>query len=132
MEQSHRGGDYGAVHREALDNIRKLLGLRDEYAVMFLQGGATAQFAMVPMNLLGTAQTADYMNSGAWAAKAIREAQVVGNVHIVADTSGASPARLPDASEMQCMDDAAYLHITSNETMDRGSTRGSRTRVTAP
>jgi phosphoserine aminotransferase len=117
MEQSHRGKDYGAVHEEAVSNVRKLLGLRDEYGVLFLQGGATAQFAMVPMNLLGPGQTADYTNSGAWAAKAIKEAKVVGNVHIAADTSQDLPARVPDADDLELTDDAAYLHITSNETI---------------
>ena len=73
MEQSHRGKDYDAVHQEAVSNIHKLLGLRDDYEVLFLQGGATGQFAMVPMNLLGEGQVADYTNSGAWAAKAIKE-----------------------------------------------------------
>jgi phosphoserine aminotransferase len=117
MEQSHRGKDYGAVHEEALSNVRKLLGLSDEYAVLFLQGGATAQFAMVPMNLLGPGQTADYVNSGAWAAKAIKEAKVVGNVHIAADTSQELPARVPDADHLELTEGSAYLHITSNETI---------------
>ena len=71
MEHSHRGKDYEAVHVEAIDNIKKLLGLGDNYAVLFLQGGASQQFAMVPMNLLGEGQSADYTNSGAWGAKAI-------------------------------------------------------------
>ena len=76
MEASHRGKDYDAVHTEAIDNIVKLLGLSDDYAVLLLQGGASAQFAMLPMNLLGPDQTADYVNSGTWAAKAIKDATV--------------------------------------------------------
>ena len=69
MECSHRGKDYDAVHNEAIANIRKLLNVPDDYAVLFLQGGASLQFAMVPMNLLGAGQTADYVNSGAWASQ---------------------------------------------------------------
>jgi len=117
MEQSHRGRDYGAIHEEAVSNVRKLLGLRDEYGVLFLQGGATAQFAMVPLNLLGPDQTADYTHSGAWASKAIKEAGVVGKVHIAADTSQDVPARVPDPGNLDVREDAAYLHITSNETI---------------
>ena len=71
MEHSHRGKEYDAVHSEALDNLRKLMGVPDDYAVLLLQGGASGQFAMIPMNLLRAGETADYVNSGAWASKAI-------------------------------------------------------------
>ena len=117
MEQSHRGKDYDAIHLEAIDNISKLLGLSDDYCVLFLQGGATGQFAMVPMNLLGKGQTADYTNSGSWASKAIKEAKIQGNVHIAADTSKNIPCEVPDPEDLDLTDDAAYLHITSNETI---------------
>ena len=117
MEQSHRGKDYDAVHNEAAENIRNLLGLSDDYAVLFLQGGATGQFAMVPMNLLGVGRVADYANSGAWAAKAIKEAKVIGTVHIAADTAKDMPTRVPDPAELDLSAAAAYVHITSNETI---------------
>ena len=117
LESSHRGSEYAAVHQEATANIREFLNLTDHYIVLFLQGGASTQFAMVPMNLLGSGRTADYTNSGSWAAKAIKEARLVGNVNIAADTAGESPARVPFADELHLTPDSAYLHITSNETI---------------
>ena len=117
MEVSHRGKDYDAVHQEAIANITQLLGIPDTYAVLFLQGGATGQFGMVPMNLMGDGEAADYTHSGSWAGKAIKEAQVWGQVKIAADTSKETPARMPAAKELRLADDAAYVHITSNETI---------------
>jgi len=117
MEASHRGKDYEAVHNEAADNVRKLLGLDDQHAVLFLQGGASAQFAMVPMNLLGEGQSADYVNSGAWGSKAIKEAKIIGKVNVIADTGKDIPTRLPAPSSLKFTPGAAYVHITSNETI---------------
>lgn len=117
MESSHRGKEYAAVHEEAEANIRELMGVNDDYAVLFLQGGASTQFACVPINLMGEGQTADYVNSGAWASKAIKEAKLIGNVNIAADCSSDIPTRVPSQDELQLTDDAAYLHITSNETI---------------
>lgn len=117
MEHSHRGKVYSAVHAEAIANVRKLLSVPEEYAVLFLQGGATAQFAMIPMNLLGETQTADYVNTGEWASKAIAEAKTIGQVNVVADTAAARPCRIPKASELRWTPNAAYAHITTNETI---------------
>ena len=117
MEHSHRGKDYEAVHVEAIDSVRKLLGLGDNYAVLFLQGGASQQFAMVPMNLLGEGQSADYTNSGAWGAKAIKEAKIIGKVNVIADTGKDIPTKLPAVSSLKFTPGAAYVHITSNETI---------------
>ncbi len=117
MEHSHRGKDYEAVHNEAVDNIKKLLGLGDQYAVLFLQGGASGQFAMVPMNLLGEGQTADYVNSGAWASKAVKEAKIIGKVNVIADTAKNIPTTLPTVESLKFTPGAAYVHITSNETI---------------
>lgn len=117
LEVSHRGKEYEAVHREAMDNIRKILSLPAEYEVLFIQGGASLQFAMVPMNLLGAGQTADYINSGSWAEKALKEAKVLGTVNIAADTSKATPTRVPRAQELKLSAQAAYVHLTSNETI---------------
>jgi len=117
MECSHRGAQYAPVHEEAQANIKELMGLSDDYAVLFIQGGASSQFAMIPMNLLGDGQTADYVNSGAWAAKAIKEARKLGNVNVVADCGSDIPTRMPSADEMSWSDGAAYAHITSNETI---------------
>ncbi|MGD9780859.1 MAG: 3-phosphoserine/phosphohydroxythreonine transaminase [Kiritimatiellia bacterium] len=117
MEHSHRGKAYDAVHAEAIANVGKLLGLTDDYQVLFLQGGASLQFSMVPMNLLGAGQTADYVNSGAWASKAIKEAKKVGAVNVVADTSKDVPTNMPDYAALNYTQGAAYVHVTSNETI---------------
>jgi len=117
MESSHRSKEYIAVQDEAEANLKKLLNIPDNYSVLFLQGGATGQFAMVPMNLLHDGKTADYTNSGAWGKKAIKEAQQVGNVNIAADCGDVRPCRVPTVEELNLTDGAAYLHLTSNETI---------------
>ena len=117
MEQSHREGAYEAVHQEALENIKELLGVPENYGIMFLQGGATGQFAMVPMNLMHRGIVADYTNSGAWATKAIQEARTQGRVHIAASTEEEMPARVPNPQELHLSKGASYLHLTSNETV---------------
>ncbi len=117
LESSHRGKDYDAVHAEAVANYRKLLNCPDDYAVLFLPGGASQQFAMVPLNLLGAGQTADYIHSGAWAGKAIKEAQRVGKVHLAADCGQEIPTRVPRLDELAFTPGAAYAHLTSNETI---------------
>ncbi len=117
MEHSHRGKAYDAVHAEAVANMSKLLGLTDDYQVLFLQGGASLQFSQVPLNLLGAGQTADYVNSGAWASKAIKEAKKVGTVNVVADTSKEIPTNMPNYAALNYTKGAAYVHVTSNETI---------------
>lgn len=117
LEHSHRGKEYDAVHQEAIANLTKLLQLPDDYAVLLLQGGASGQFAMVPMNLLGEGQTADYVNSGAWATKALKEAKIIGKVNVAADTSKDIPTRMPDPATWKLTPGAAYVHICSNETI---------------
>jgi len=117
MESSHRSKEYDAIHQETIANIAKLLNLSDEYSVLFLQGGASTQFAMIPMNLVQAGQVGDYTNSGAWAAKAIKEAKILDCCNVVADTSKEIPARMPTANEITVSDNSAYLHITSNETI---------------
>ncbi len=117
MESSHRGREYSAVHEEAVANLTELLGLSEDYSVLFLQGGASTQFAMVPMNLLGEGKTADYVRSGAWARKAIAEAKKLGAVHIAADCGDEIPTRMPREGELELTPGAAYVHITSNETI---------------
>ena len=117
MEMSHRGKEYSAVHDECIANIKELLNIPEGYSVLFLTGGASTQFAMIPMNLLGAGQTADYTNSGAWASKAIKEAKLLGNVNIAADCGKEIPTRVPSSDELKLTPGAAYLHITSNETI---------------
>lgn len=118
LEMSHRGKEYMAVQAEAEANIRKLLGITDDYAVLFLTGGASTQFAMVPMNLLSADQTADYTHSGSWASKAIKEAKLFGKVNLAADVSKAQPSRMPADAELKWTPGAAYAHVTSNETIE--------------
>ena len=117
MESSHRGKEYSAVHEEAVANTQELLKLDDDHAVLFMQGGASTQFPLIPMNLLGAGQTADYTNSGTWAAKAIKEAKLFGNINIAADCGKEIPTRVPTEAELNLTPGAAYVHITSNETI---------------
>ena len=117
MEHSHRGKEYDAVHTEAIANLHKLLKLTDDDTVLFVQGGARMQFAMVPINLLGAGKTADYVDSGAWANKAIKEAKLVGGVNVIANTGKDIPTRMPKNEDLKCTPGAAYVHITSNETI---------------
>ncbi len=117
MECSHRGKDYEPVHDEAIANFKELLNIGDDYAVLFLQGGASLQFAMLPMNLLGQGQTADYVNAGEWGSKAVAEAKKIGKVNIAADCSKEIPTRMPSEKELKLTKGAAYVHITSNETI---------------
>ncbi len=117
MESSHRDKEYMAVHAEAIANIRELMGLSDDYAVLFLQGGASMQFAMVPMNLLTAGAVADYTHSGEWAGKALKEARLIGKVNVAADCGKEIPTRVPRLAELKLTPGAAYLHITSNETI---------------
>lgn len=117
MEDSHRGKPYDTIHQEAIENIRELLALSDDYAVLFLTGGATGQFAMLPMNFLPEGKVADYTNSGAWASKAIKEAERIGQVNVIANCGKDIPTRVPALADLAYSEDAAYVHITSNETI---------------
>ena len=117
MEMSHRGKEYDAVHQEAIANMKELLGLNDDYAILFLAGGASMQFAMIPMNFLGANQCADYINAGAWGSKAVKEARMIGNVNVAADCQKDIPTRMPEEGECKWTDGAAYAHITTNETI---------------
>lgn len=119
MECSHRGKEFQPVIDEAQANILKLMGLSaDQYAVLFLTGGASFQFAQVPLNLLLPGQTADYINTGTWAAKAIKEAKLVGSVNVAADTSKSRPSTLPTQADLKLTPGAAYVHMTTNETIE--------------
>jgi len=117
MEMSHRGKEYSAVHDETIANIKELLSIPEGYSVLFMTGGATTQFALAPMNFLTEGQTADYTNSGSWATKAIKEAKLIGNVNVVADCAKEIPTRVPTIKECTLTENAAYLHLTSNETI---------------
>ncbi len=118
MEHSHRGKTYDEVHEQATTLVRELLGVGDEYEVMFLQGGASLQFAMIPMNLLPAGASADYIMTGAWSKKALAEANKLGSARAAADTSVEGGfTRVPTQDELQLDANAAYVHITSNNTI---------------
>jgi phosphoserine aminotransferase len=117
IETSHRGGMYEAVHNETIELFRELLGVPQGHHVLFLAGGATLQFAMVPMNLLGQGKACDYVLSGAWAKKAVADARRLGEVRLAYDGTASGYTALPEASAVKVPPDSAYLHITSNETI---------------
>jgi phosphoserine aminotransferase len=117
MEMSHRGKEYDAIHNEAVENIRKLMKLPENYGVIFMTGGATAQFSLIPMNLLGAGQGADYVVAGAWGSKAAKEAKQIGPISVIANTEKEIPTRMPDLASLKFNPGAAYVHVTSNETI---------------
>ena len=119
MEHSHRGKAYEAVHEEAIALLTELLQIPATHQVLFLQGGASLQFAMVPMNFLRPGKVAAYAVSGGWAEKAYEEAKRIGNVAVAADTKEASGVylRVPRQEDLKLEPDAAYLHTTSNNTL---------------
>jgi phosphoserine aminotransferase len=117
MEMSHRSKEYEAINTEAEAAFKRLLGLGDEYRVLFLQGGASMQFAMLPLNFLPPGAAADYVIHGAWGEKAYEEAAKLGQARIAATTSADNYSRAPSASEITLSDAPAYVHITSNETI---------------
>ncbi|QAY65020.1 3-phosphoserine/phosphohydroxythreonine transaminase [Paenibacillus protaetiae] len=117
MEMSHRSNLYEQVNNEAQALMRELLGIPDNYKVLFLQGGASQQFAMIPMNLMREGRPAAFVQTGAWAGKAIKEAKLIGETVIAASTESDNFNRMPELSEIQVPDNASYLHLTSNETI---------------
>ena len=118
MEISHRSKPFEDILNTAVANIRQLANVPSNYKVLMLQGGASLQFSMVPMNLLTPGATADYIDSGSWADKAIKEAKRVGTVNVAASTKGENYARLPEATELKLTPGAAYVHMTSNNTIE--------------
>jgi len=118
LEISHRSKTFESILAETEADIRALAAIPSNYRVLFMQGGASLQFSMVPMNLLGAAETADYIDGGSWAAKAIQEARKVGNVNVAASTKGERYGRLPAQAELKLTSGAAYVHMTSNNTIE--------------
>jgi phosphoserine aminotransferase len=117
MEMSHRSKEYLSIAEQAEADLRELLAIPDNYRVLFLQGGATSQFAMVPMNLLRGRQQADYVNTGAWSKKAIAEARRYCDVNVVASSEDSNFTTIPAFDSWQLNKEAAYLHYTPNETI---------------
>jgi len=117
MEMSHRGKQFMSVYEQTESTLRRLMNIPENYKVLFLQGGASSQFAMVPMNLLRANTTAAYINTGAWSKKAIAEAKRYATVHIAASTEENRFCSAPSAEQIDLPDEVAYLHYTPNETI---------------
>jgi phosphoserine aminotransferase len=116
LEISHRSTTFETIVEEAESNLRALLGIPQAHRVLFLQGGASLQFAMVPLNLLGDG-FAQYVVTGSWGARAVAEARAVGRTDVIWDGKGEGYADVPDLASLPIDGDAAYLHLTSNETI---------------
>jgi phosphoserine aminotransferase len=117
IEESHRSANYEAVHNGAVDLFREMFSVPANYRILFLGGGGTLQFAMVPMNFLPRGKTAEYVSTGTWSKKAIEDAKKLGSVKIVFDGKEGGYTSLPDPASMKVDPESAYLHITSNETI---------------
>ena len=118
MEISHRSKTFEDILERAIADLRDLAGLDSRVKVLMLQGGASLQFSMVPMNLLGTGQMADYVDTGSWADKAAKEAKRVGSVNVTGSTRADNYNRIPAAAELKLTPGAAYVHITTNNTIE--------------
>src|SRR5262245_42199026 len=117
MEHSHRGPVFDRVIDEAKADCRKIASISDDYEVLFLQGGATTQFAMIPMNFLSPETTADYPDTGVWTTKAIKEAKLFGKVNVAFEGSKVGYTYVPSDSEIRQSPNAVYLHYCSNNTI---------------
>ena len=117
MEMSHRGKEYMSIHAEAEADLRELLAIPSNYKVLFLQGGATSQFSAIPMNLLRGKTSADYLNTGEWSKKAIKEAKKYCTVNVVASSEDKNFSYAPAQTAWKLDPNAAYVHITQNETI---------------
>ncbi|MDH5371106.1 MAG: aminotransferase class V-fold PLP-dependent enzyme, partial [Gammaproteobacteria bacterium] len=117
MEMSHRGKDYMSIAEKAMTDLREVMAIPDTHEILFLQGGASSQFAMVPMNLLRGKKSADYINTGAWSKKAIAEAKKYCDVNIAATTEEGHFSSAPSQADLKLNPDAAYVHYTPNETI---------------
>ena len=117
LEISHRSKTFDNIISQAKEDIKKLLDISDDYSVLFLQGGASLQFYMVPLNIMPPKNKADYIVTGAWSKKAVKEAKRVGNVNISASTEDSVFNRIPSQDELKLTPDASYVHYTSNNTI---------------
>lgn len=117
MEMSHRSKEFVEIAAKAEKDFRDLLNISDDYAVLFLQGGASQQFSAIPLNLLGENEVADYVNTGQWSTKAIKEAKRYGKVNVAATAEATNFSTIPAFDTWKLSDNAAYLHYTPNETI---------------
>src|SRR6056297_2278117 len=117
LEMSHRSKEYTEINNQAVSRLKKLLKAGDEWDVLFLQGGASSQFMMVPFNFLSPDRTADIIDTGTWSYKAIKESENFGNVHIPYSSRDIDYTRVPSQEELELSGDAHYVHFTSNNTI---------------
>ncbi|GAB4296676.1 MAG: 3-phosphoserine/phosphohydroxythreonine transaminase [Ignavibacteriaceae bacterium] len=117
LEISHRSKTFDSIISEAKENLKKLLDIPDDYSILFLQGGASLQFSMVPLNLMPPKNKADYIVTGSWSKKAVKEAKRVGSVNIASSTEESKFNRIPEQSELNLDPGASYVHFTSNNTI---------------
>src|SRR5918993_4007752 len=117
LEISHRSKTFEGILAKTEQDLRRLGGVPANYKVLFLQGGASMQFSMVPLNLLTAGATADYIVTGGWSQKAVKEAQRVGTVNVAASTESENFTRVPRQDELKLTTNAAYVHFTSNNTI---------------
>ena len=118
MEISHRSKYFASVIENARADIRELLNVPGNYQILFLQGGASLQFSMIPMNFLREDKSADYIVTGSWGKKAVQEARKIGNVNVIFDSESTGFKTIPSQEELRFSPDAEYVHYTSNETID--------------
>jgi phosphoserine aminotransferase len=118
MEFSHRSKHFASVLKGAENGIRELLNVPDDYSILFLQGGASLQFSMIPMNLLEEGRSADYVVTGAWGKKAVPEARKAGGVNVIYSSEADGFRTVPGEGELRFDANASYLHYTSNETIE--------------
>lgn len=118
MEISHRSKPFMAMIETCEQNLRQLMDIPDEYAVLFMQGGATGQFAAIPLNLMGKNPVADYVETGVWSEKAVKEAKAYGDAQNIVCTADTGYTTIPDFSTWKCRSNASYLHYTPNETVN--------------
>ncbi|MFQ3322276.1 MAG: phosphoserine aminotransferase [Pseudomonadales bacterium] len=117
MEMSHRSSEFVSIAEQADADLRELMGISDDYAIAFMQGGASSQFSAVPLNLLGDKTSTDYLNTGQWSKKAISEAKRFCNVNVVASSEDTKFSSVPSRDSWNLNDGAAYFHYTPNETI---------------
>jgi phosphoserine aminotransferase len=120
MEMSHRGPEFGSIHQQCLRDLRELLGVPENYKILFLQGGGLAENAIVPLNLVGRkpGATIDFIHTGSWSGKSIKEAGKYAPVNVAASNAGTGFDRVPDRDTWKLSDDSAYVHVCTNETID--------------
>ncbi|MEX2463295.1 MAG: 3-phosphoserine/phosphohydroxythreonine transaminase, partial [Balneolaceae bacterium] len=117
IEMSHRGPEYTEINEQATERLKRITGADDDWEILFLQGGASTQFLMAPQNFLNKGQTADYIDTGAWSTKAIKEAKLFGNVHVPFSGKDENYSAIPTDDQLNLSENPVYTHFTSNNTI---------------